>query len=350
MTAIRFISPSKRWLKLATILVATFLSTSRTSWAGLTLTSSTASSFYSVATTGPGGPNAVFNPANNELLAPGGGLPALGALTGTQQFQSVTPPPGTPLLFTTNSTTNPASQVGFVPTTFGTATTQIYTATSGQEGGFTTQGGLFWSTRTSIADNLGGVTNAASISFSTASATYTNKNALGTQPIMVTPGAILNVMGTLGAGAGSYVAAGLYTTYSLNGGSANVLDQVVLAGNNSGVRIATTGGKLNEFGAAIVAGNSFLGLGTSSNGAQVAVGAGQSITINGYLTLYSDPGSTLNLASGFPPFFPNDPSFIPDFGVFADAPEVVPEPASVVLLGAGLALASVWVRSRRAVR
>src|SRR4051794_2085005 len=85
-------SPRTKWLTLATILLGTILSTSRTARAALTLGPSSGTSLYAVANTiSPGPPTALFNPANGELLAPGGGLPQLAALTNPVQFTSQSP-------------------------------------------------------------------------------------------------------------------------------------------------------------------------------------------------------------------------------------------------------------------
>ena len=191
-----------KWSTYAMLLLGAILVPSRTSRAGLTLQSSSGNSFYSlVTTTSPGPSNFAFNTANGELIAPGGGLAPVGC-PGSPPNQFLSQNSLVPS-FTTNATN--------VPNSFGTASTQIYAATSGQEGGFTTQGGLFWSITTSVADNLGTSSSLASLSFSTATATFTNT---GTGSVTLTPAAILSVTGTIGSGAGSYVAAGLYTTFS----------------------------------------------------------------------------------------------------------------------------------------
>lgn len=348
------------WLTITTIVLGTILTSSIPARAGLTLTASSGTSFYGVSTTSttavpPSDP--VFNTSNGQLLYPGGGLPQLGALLGGSPTQYSTQSTLNPQ-FTTNATTNPNSPIGNIPANFGIASTQIYAATSGHQGGFTTQGGVFWTVRTTIADSLGAIGGLASVSFSTASATFTNNTA---SAITVTPAAILNVVGTIGTNPGSYVAAGLYSSYTLandfGGFSTTPLDSVVLAANLSGVKIAATGMLLNEFGSINVAGGKVSGTGTSFNPTPVSLLSGQSITINASLTLISDPDSSLGIVEGLPLNFPSDPnnpgqpdpSFVPMFGVFANSTPQgsVPEPSTMVLLGSGLAISGLWARLRR---
>jgi hypothetical protein len=344
MKRLAYLLSRMKWSTFAMLLLGAILVPSRTSRAGLTLQSSSGTSFYSlVNTSSPGPSNFAFNTANGELLAAGGGLPQLGALgSPPNQFSSQnTLVPS----FTTNATN--------VPGSFGTASTQIYAATSGQEGGFTTQGGLFWSITTSVADNLGTSSSLASLSFSTATATFTNN---GTGSVTLTPAAILSVTGTIGSGAGSYVAAGLFTTFSTTIGGVThapiTIDPIVLAANNASgnaVRIASTGGASNEFGSLNVAGSRVNGTGTGFNPSSVTLNVGDSITISSALTLISDPNSSIGIVSGLPLGFPTDPSFVPMFGVFADAlgAPVIPEPSSIVLLSIGMTMPGVWAALRR---
>jgi hypothetical protein len=88
------------------------------------------------------------------------------------------------------------------------------------------------------------------------------------------------------------------------------------------------------------------GTGSTFNlGGQITLVPGESITLSAVLTLISDPGSFIAISSGLAPGFPTDPSFVPVFGINADAqPLAVPEPSTIMLLGAGLTMAGLWGR------
>ena len=326
------------------VAVAFFLGLPAVSDAGLTLVSSSGSISYGVYSTSNGsGPSFV----NNMLVNPGGGLPVLGSLTSTSQ--SATASSLSPS-FALTATTNPNSPTGFVPSNFGTATTQIYTASSGNRGGFTTQGGIYWTSNTGLADGLTPGAGFASVSFSTASATFVNNMSTA---ISFTPGALLSITGTLGGADGkSYIAAGLSSSYTINDGestSTSPLDSIILATNKL-VTINSTGTNINEYASiSVLPGLKVSGAGTSLSNSIVTLGVGQSITISSALTLISDPGSSINISTDLPSGFPTDPQFLPDFGVAANSAPVaaVPEPSTIVLMGSGLAIAGLWSRSSR---
>jgi hypothetical protein len=230
----------------------------------------------------------------------------------------------------------------------------MYSSTSGSEGSSTPKGGVFWSVNTTIADNLGSnSTNPplASVSLSIAKAIFTNT---GTTNVRVTPGSIISVIGTLGTDSRSFVAAGLSSSYTLSGGgvttTTTTLNPIVLAASRTLSTIATYGTDPNGAASVTVAGGKVFGTGSTFNlGGQITLVPGESIAISAILTLISDPGSFIGISNGFAPGFPTDPSFVPDFGVNADAPILIPEPSTIALLGIGVTMSGFWARrsSRR---
>jgi PEP-CTERM motif len=327
-----------RSLLMPMVALAAFTGGARRVEASLTLDMSSGSIVYSVYNTGTASGSGTFN-SGGMLTYPGGGLPALTTQVGGSS-QTATASTLSPFFLSSAIST---------PANFGSATTEVYVATSGQQGSFTTQGGIYFSNRTNLADNLTEGSNTASVSFTTAVATYTNNevNAQGHGiSVTIDPGAVMSVAGTLGS-SDSYVAAGLTSSFTLFGAgvqtTTTAIAPIILA-SGGGVNIATTGGGPNDFASVTVKGSSVTGTGTSLDLNSVTLLFGESITITSYLTLISDPGSSIGIADEIP----DDVSVLPDFGTFASSPSVaVPEPSTIALLGSGLAMAACWGRSSR---
>ena len=296
-------------------------------------------------------PSNSFGPvfSNGMLLAPGGGFPTLtGTVPETPTQLSIQTPISTN--FITNATTNPNSPIGYVPASFGTATTDILATVVGGNGTSSSRGGIFWNSDTTLADNLAGSSNMASVSVSTAMASFTNS---GTTAIDIkNPGAFLSVTGSLGSATSSYVAAGLSSSFTVSGGGlasvTTVLGSISLAANRSGASFSSNGGGSGASSARLINGLlSATGSSTNTLG-DIMLQPGQSIAFNATLTLISDPGSSITISTDLAPGFPSDPQYIPGFGVFAGGPDslAVPEPSTIVLLGAGLVSAGLWGRRR----
>jgi hypothetical protein len=300
----------------------------------------------------------VFNSLANggAMLTPGNGIPILTGAPITP-FQTVTATTLSPAFNATSTTTsNPAGNG--VPTQFGTSTTNILASVAGQEGGFTSQGGVFWNATNSLADNLTQADQMllprAAVSVSTGFATFTNNTG---SDVFVLPGVLLSVTGTIGSSTGSYAAAGLAVSYTLSMGGESLgttqLDSVAMAGNTVGA-FATTGiqpnGSINPSNpnsaasATLSAKGLLTGTATSFAPSIVDLKNGESIEILGVLTLISDPGSSINVTSGLDPGFSSS-NLLPDFGAVAAV--AVPEPSTIVLLATGLASAAAWSRLSR---
>ena len=296
----------------ATIVLWMIVSTSQTTKAGLTLNSSSGTDSYAIYSTTTPGTGAAFS--NNMLVNPGGtGFPSLTGPLGDSPSQSNSATTLSPY-FLTSATTNSNAPGGYVPSSFGTSTTETYTATSGQQGTLTTQGGVFWSLRTNLADNLSSP-NLASVSFSMATASFTNNSG---SSITITPGAILSISGSLGTNtSSSFIAAGLTSSITLSGGGLSSpqttnLDNIILAANGAGSIVASKGSGANEVANVGIVGNSVSGTGTSLDPNSVTLVNGESISITAYLTLISDPGSSINVSDGLPPGFPLGLAVHPD--------------------------------------
>ncbi len=333
----------RRWFSRSVFALLALLAVDQTAEAGLTLLSSSGSTSYSVfATTTPTSNSAAYKQiansdgtmSNTVLLSPGNGLPTL-------------VPPSTSSLSFSASTLSPyfLSSVTNGANNFGSATTEVYASTSGQQGSFTSQGGVYWSLKTNLSDSIPAGTNAASVSFSIATATYQN---LTSSAMTFTPGAIMSISGTLG-GPSSYIAAGLATTISTTDGesvSTTVLDTITLAANGTGATIAAYGHGTNEAASVTAYNNTVSGTGTSLDPNTVTLNPYSSITITSYLTLISDPGSSIGITNTLAPGFPSGSQYLPDFGSFASSQTMVPEPSSIILLGSGLATTGLWLRKR----
>jgi PEP-CTERM motif len=327
--------PSGSWRIL--ICVAAVLAASESAHAGLTLGSSGVTVNNLLDNTTAGSSSPVFD-ANGVLLSPGGGFPTVNLLNPVNPTQTVS---RSTLAFTqVISSAN-------LPPQFGTGTTAIFAQGAGQQGVLSTQGGIFWDTRTSLADNIAvGATGLASVSYSKATATFTN---LTTADISLNPGAILSVRGTVGGSGDSYVAAGLATSYQISGSSLVTNTGIAMAANALGQTVNSTGrvpgdaSSISYFnGQLSVSATSYFGTQT------VIIGVGQTITINATLTLIADPMSSISIVSDLAPGFPSNAP-LPDFGAFAGgtAFSTVPEPSTIAMLGLGLASVGAWrVRSR----
>jgi hypothetical protein len=328
------LSTKARWLPATALVLVSFLAVQGKADAGLlTLQSSTSNVTYSVYNT-TSGSGSNFN-GSNMLVYPGNNLPALNTLvSGSSQTYSSN---GSIASGFTTSVTNG-------PDNFGSATNQNFAGSSTSQGSFTTQGGIAWSNKTKLTDDLPSGSSEASVLFSTASTTYVN-NSSGI--VSITPGAVLNIAGTLAAYSGSgplpFIAAALTTTFTIvsDGETSTItLSPIILASN--GTTYTATSGNGN-FAYLTSYNGSVSGNGTIL-GNSLSLYAGDSITITSDLTLISDPGSSIGISSVIPSI---DPA-LPDFGSFASSdPQVVPEPSTIALMGSGLAILGFWGRSSR---
>jgi hypothetical protein len=325
----------------AAFLAAAIIGPARSSFAGLTLTASSGSAKLAVYDTSPGGDAPVFK-ADGSLQSPGFGLPVLGTPVAGLPTQSVGPSSLVPY-FTALSVTTSNPLANGVPTIFGTAATQIAASGTGQ-GALLPQGGIIWSTKTNLSDRLISGSE-ASVSISFASATFQNNTGSTVNLAAGTFGTLLNIKGTLGSTTdGSYIAAGLSTSYTLSGnGLTTQLAGVVLAGQGTS-GFVSTGIVTGDTGIAGFNNGVFSGTATSYASGGVLLANGQSITLMSSLTLIADPNSFIGIDINLDPGFSGN---LPLFGISASAPEIVPEPSTVVMLASGLALTGLLVRCRR---
>jgi hypothetical protein len=326
---------------LAAFLATAILGPVQSSFAGLTLTSSSGSADFGVYTTYfPSIGSSTFK-ADGSLQSPGFGLPTLNALAAGLPSQSSSPGFLTPYYTASSVTTSNPSGNG-VPTVFGTSATEMSATGTGQ-GTLLPQGGILWSTRTNLSDKLT-APDEASVSIFFASATFKNNTGSTVDLAQGTFGTLLNIKGTLGSTTdGSYIAAGLSSTYqlSVNTGPTQ-LDGVVLAGQGSS-GFASTGTATGDATSAGFHNGVLSGTATSYASTDVLVASGQSITLTSTLTLITDPFSSIAIDTTL------DPGFIgslPMFGVTASAAPLTPEPSTVLMLASGLALSGLWARCR----
>jgi hypothetical protein len=325
---------------IAPLLVTAFLSSPGAARAGIVLDSgSYGYSNFQVDNTIPSAAGSAPLFSGGELISPGHGLASLyGSVDNTVQTFSQTP-----------ISSNFISAYTNLSTGFGTARTDILATLVGGNGASSAQGGIYWLNDTTLADNLKGKTNLASVSVSIATASFTNTGS--TSVNIKNPGALLSVSGTLGdTDSSSYVAAGLTSSFTLSGGGVTAsmtnLGNIVLAANASG-SISSNGGTTGSFAADFNSGT-LLATASSTVGSPITLLPGETIDFTATLTLISDPDSFISITTQMASQFPTDPSDTPDFGIFAGgAPSIIPEPSTIVLLGVGLASAGLWARRTR---
>ena len=214
----------------------------RTSEAGLTLTSSSVQVGYTLNATNPAGSGQAVFGGGGILVSPGGGLPttlfAVPPVPGT--FQIAAAPTLSPPFAFTSSTTPRPGVTGTIPASFGTAVTAVFAQGAGQQGTLLTQGGVFYDTRTRLADNLApGSVNQASVSYSFSTATFRNDTGAD---ILLNPAALLSVQGSVGSTNGSYVAAGLLASITLSDSESPInLEPIVLAATRPNIAFGIAG-------------------------------------------------------------------------------------------------------------
>ncbi len=378
MNPLRVLSRLVPRLPRAAALVTAALVPASPSMAGITLSSSSAVSYFALDTSTPSNagslPIFVNQLGNGDMLTAGSGLAQIATVsTAVAASSTGTMLPAPPTGFSVNS-----NSLTGLPSEYGTATTSIYAAATGQQGASTPQGGIFFNAGTSLADNLSpGDTTHASVASSTGIATFTNNSSSLVILNPGTVGAALSVVGTVNTNTGGSVEAGLSTFITLSGTDYSKpltyqLDSIALGAGQLSVNDGVVGGPTisplastisplaltglipggfnlsnpyfldgQEAASASYSNGQLTGTGSVFDPYAIDLGTGDAITITSYLTLISDPGSSIALSDSLDPNFTGQ---IPGFGAFAGA---VPEPSSLVMLGAGMAGVAAWSRRQR---
>ncbi len=162
-------------------------------------------------------------------------------------------------------------------------------------------------------------------------------------------GAVLAIHGFFGGQGGAVVGAALDGAISWNGGNAQEATVVLFGSSLQGQPTSTFGsgvaaGNLSYFNCGFAFGcNDFIAWGVSllNNGQKITIPNGQTLTLNGALSVIADPPISSGIFSLDPNGTVTPGTILPDFG----ANELAPEPSTLALVGGAL-LALVWKRTR----
>lgn len=316
--------------------------------AGLVVTSSDGSISYQryTDTTNSAAGSAPSFFENLGLQSPGAGYPILTSPALIQAKESSLFQNGTP------SVSLPMSlRVSNVPN-FGTASTNV-SAFGSSLGASFRNAGTYWDTTNFVQDNFT-TPGLAAVTVTASSCTFFNDSF--TTSLSATPILLMNVTGTLGTAADSFIAASLAGSITVGGTTQDFAPTVIATDGNAlgsrpdlalgGNRRSVTVSGLNVTGSAA----SYL--------PTVVIGPRQSFTIFATLTLISDPGSSITISSLLPGDIEGDlEGFGSTIGAYAGGPLTpaaipVPEPATFFQAGFLLVIASTAaarriVRSRR---
>lgn len=303
--------------------------------AGFVRTSSSGTINYSVRDLGPATQGrAVFGP-DGVLLSPGLGAPTI-ASTPRGAAQVFGPSPLSPAL------SGVADPSVIDDGLFGSASTTVLATGSGES----LQAGVVVAPSTFI--RASGASGVASVTIVQMSATFKN---MGPTAVPTSLGFVLNLAATLGASAGTFVAAAITGTVTLHdsvppGPTTYQLTPIVFSYDGSG----PAGDYISASTASLIApdGLSVTAAGIGIFPGSMPIAPGQSITVSSTLTLISDPESTIEIMSDLPPPLAGNVP-LPDVGVYVGGLSiVVPEPPSFAMAAvAGVVALGDRARRRR---
>jgi hypothetical protein len=280
-----------------------------------------------------GGLAPVFD-ASHNLITIGNNLGTVGAVI-PPQSNSGGNFPGT-----ISQCINLGGGCGIIPAPFGTATTAEFS-------GNYFIGFYFAISDPTAADGTASITYAGAGNSGANQITFTNTSG---GPVMGYVGAVLAIHGFFGGQANAVVGAALDGAISWNGGAPQEATVVLfgssLAGQPTSVfaaGVGATNGTYFNCGFAFGC-NDFIAWGVSllNGGQQITIPNGQTLTLNGALSVIADPPISSGIFSLDPRTTVTPGTILPDFGAAGSTPE----PSTLALVGGAL-LALVWKRRAR---